>query len=358
MSDQRGAQAGVGADTAMPAGNSEAEIVSRIEGLLDDTPPPRQRRQPAPAPEPTEIPTESGADEAPDDAGPDDSPTTGDDDDREEAEPEGGEESTAPAIEPPTSWSAQDKALFSQLPPEAQQVIARRESERDRVVQQRTQEIAEQRKAFEQHWGAIQSERQQYETNLQQLLRVALPEAERFANVDWQRLATEDPSGYVRLTAERDALRGRVGAIQAELQQVQSAQQQEAARHYATVRAEQHQKLVELLPDFGDPEKGPKLASEMRGWLQSQGFTPEEIGQVIDHRVLRVVERAMRADRAAAARESAEAKRSAAAPTVQQPGAARPRSDLTAAQRHQRNVERYQRTGKEADAIRMLMDRL
>lgn len=358
MSDERGAQAGVGADTAMPAGNSEAEIVARIEGLLDDTPPRRQpRQQPPPAapPEPQETETESAADEAADDAGPE--PATSEDDDREEAEP-GGEESTAPAIEPPTSWSAQDRALFSQLPPEAQQVIARRESERDRVVQQRTEEIATQRKAFEQHWGAIQQERQHYETNLQQLLRVAAPEVERFANVDWQRLATEDPSGYVRLTAERDALRGRIGAIQSELQGVQAAQQQDAARHFATVRAEQHQKLVERLPDFGDEVKGPKLAGEMRSWLQEQGFSAEEIGQVIDHRVLVVVERAMRADRAAAARQSAEAKRSVAAPTVQQPGAARNRSELTAAQRHQRNVEQYRRSGKEQDAIRMLMDRL
>ena len=358
MSDQRGAQAGVGADTAMPAGNSEAEIVARLEGLLDDTPPPRrQPRQPATeaAPEPQETETESVADEAADDAGPE--PATSEDD-REEAEPEGGEELTAPAIEPPTSWSAQDKNLFSQLPPEAQQVIARRESERDRVVQQRTEEIATQRKAFEQHWGEIQQERQQHADNLQQLMRVALPEAERFANIDWQRLAAEDPSGYVRMTAERDALRGRLGAIQGEMQQVQAAQQQEAARHFATVRAEQQQKLVERLPDFGDPEKGPKLAGEMRSWLQEQGFSPEEVGQVIDHRVLVVVERAMRADRAAAARQSAEAKRSVAAPTVQQPGAARNRSELTAAQRHQRNVERYQRSGKEQDAIRMLMDRL
>ena len=247
-----------------------------LEGLLDDTPPPRrQPRQPATeaAPEPQETETESVANEAADDAGPE--PATSEDD-REEAEPEGGEESTAPAIEPPTSWSAQDKNLFSQLPPEAQQVIARRESERDRVVQQRTEKIATQRKAFEQHWGEIQQERQQHADNLQQLMRVALPEAERFANINWQRLAAEDPSGYVRMTAERDALRGRLGAIQGELQQVQAAQQQEAARHFATVRAEQQQKLVERLPDFGDPEKGPSSPARCVRGCRSKASAPRK----------------------------------------------------------------------------------
>jgi len=70
------------------------------------------------------------------------------------------------------------------------------------------------------------------------------------------------------------------------------------------------------------------------------------------------VERAMRADRAAAARVAAEAKRTTPAPTVQPPTASRGRSDTSAEKRHQQNMERYRRTGREEDAIRMLMDRV
>ena len=49
-----------------------------------------------------------------------------------------------------------------------------------------------------------------------------MPEAERFDQIDWTRLAQEQPADYVRMTAERDALRGRLGTIQQELQQVEA----------------------------------------------------------------------------------------------------------------------------------------
>ena len=247
--------------------------------------------------------------------------------------------------------------MFRTLPPEAQAVIARRESERDKAFSQKAQEIAQHRQALEATFGEIQTERASYAQNLQQLLFVAAPEAQRFANVDWQRLATENPADYVRMSAERDALRGRIGAIQGELQRVQAQAQQGQAQQFVQLRQVEQQKLVEAIPAFGDPEAGPKLASDMRAWLRGKGFSDAEIGQAVDSRLLVVAHLAMQADRAADARRQAETKRTPAAPqSVQPPGAGRQRSDTQAGQRRAQKMAALQKSGSEKDAISYLLE--
>jgi hypothetical protein len=353
MSETRQATGSEGA--AAPATSmSEAEVMAGIEGLLE--PPRRQRAQQTPPREPQEAPAapETGDDPAvgPEDPAPDDT---------EEAdlpdEPDGEAADTEPAaVEPPRSWSNADKEVFAQLPPEAQAVIARRESERDKAFTQKTQEIAQHRQALEATFGEIQQERSSYAKNLEQLLFVAAPEAQKFANIDWQRLASEQPAEYVRLTAERDALRGRIGGIQQELQRVSAQSQQAQAQQFAALRQAEMGRLVEKLPDFGDETKGPKLAGDMRAWLQQRGFADHEIGQVIDHRVLLVVNEAMRASQQAQARQQAEARRTNAAPNVQPPGAGRQRSDTRAAQVRQQKMGQLRKSGSEKDAISYLLE--
>ena len=352
MSDTPGTAAGGGGIAAPATEMSEAEVMQGIEGLLDDTP---RRQRPAPQTQPPPAATEPGSQDPA--AGPED-PAPGDEEEELQASDDG-EDDAEPSdqqVEPPGSWSKADKEIFESLTPEAQAVIARRENERDRAFKQKTEEIAQHRQALETTIGEVQTERTRYADNLQQLLYVAAPEAQKFAQVDWQRLAAENPADYVRLTAERDALRGRIGAIQGELQRVAQQAQQDQAQQFAVLKKAEHQKLVEALPDFGDPEKGPKLASDMRQWLRNQGFSDAEIGQVVDSRVIVVAEKAMRAEQVREARRQAETKRNTAAPVVQPPGAGRQRSDTAAAQRRNQKMAQLRKSGSEKDAISYLLD--
>jgi hypothetical protein len=353
MSETRQGAGSEGA--AAPATSmSEAEVMAGIEGLLD--PPRRQRAQQTPR-EPVEPPAApEPAPETEPGPGPED-PAPGDTEEADLPDEPDGEADTEPAaVEPPRSWSNADKEVFAQLPPEAQAVIARRESERDKAFNAKTQEIAQHRQALETTFGEIQQERSAYAKNLEQLLFVAAPEAQKFAQIDWARLAREQPAEYVALTAERDALRGRIGGIQQELQRVSAQSQQAQAQQFAQLRQAEMGRLVEKLPDFGDETKGPKLAGDMRAWLQQRGFADHEIGQVIDHRVLLVVAEAMRASQQAQARQQAEAKRTNAAPTVQPPGAGRQRSDTRAAQVRAQKMGQLRKSGSERDAISYLME--
>jgi hypothetical protein len=94
----------------------------------------------------------------------------------------------------------------------------------------------------------------------------------------------------------------------------------------------------------------------MRGFLQKRGFSAEEIGQVVDHRVLLVVDEAMRAERARTVRAQAETKLNGAAPTVQSPGSGRQRPDSQAAQRRGQKMAALQKSGNEKDAISYLLE--
>src|SRR5215471_16561422 len=113
------------------AGDAIAGLLFGGDEDAPSQPPPRPRDEPKP----------SGGDEPPD-TGADEIPPTGDDD-RSSGEPQ----PDAAAIEPPTSWNAEDKQAFAQLPPAMQQTIARREAQRGAALPQKAMEAADSARA-------------------------------------------------------------------------------------------------------------------------------------------------------------------------------------------------------------------
>lgn len=345
-----------------PGAMTEAQVMEGIEGLLSDErpkkrQPPRQlETRPLPGAEAPAVEEQGSQDPMP---GPED-PATGEEEEDYTPEPddalEGDDVAGHQGIEPPDSWiKAEDKDVFRALPPEAQAVIARRESEQNVAFTRKTQEIAETRKALQSTIETVQQRTDAYDQNLRQLLAVAMPEVEKFNQIDWTRLAQEQPADYVRMTAERDALRGRLGTIQQELQQVEAQRQQAHAYQFAQIRQVEQQRLVDAIPEYGDPEKGPAKIAGVRNWLSKKGFSDQEIGAVLDHRVLLVVEEAMQADRMKQVRQQAQQKRSNGG-VVQPPGASRAGPDNRAAQRRQQKMTALRQSGSEKDAIGYLME--
>jgi hypothetical protein len=53
-------------------------------------------------------------------------------------------------------------------------------------------------------------------------------------------------------------------------------------------------KLVNKIPDFADPGKASNLKNNMRSHLAKYGFNDSEIAQVYDHRILMLVNDAMK----------------------------------------------------------------
>lgn len=67
-----------------------------------------------------------------------------------------GTEQAKPVIEPPAMFTEADKETFRGLPPEAQDIVARRETERNADYDRKSTEIAEARKAVDAFQAAVQ----------------------------------------------------------------------------------------------------------------------------------------------------------------------------------------------------------
>jgi hypothetical protein len=309
-----------------------------ITGLLfaDETAP-APAGKPSGEPPPSEEPPDSGADE---------SRPTGPEDDKGPGE----QPPPAAAIEPPTSWNAEEKQAFTQLPPALQQTVLRRESQREAVLTQRSQEAAEARRAYDGERQAAMALRTEYLAGLTKMVALAAPEAAALNNVDWFRLAQENPAEHVRLQAQRDNLKSRLGAIEQEFVQGQQLMSQYQQQQLAEVVAKEHQALAQKMPDFGDPAKGNPLRKELGTYLRDAGgFSDQEINTAYDHRLVVLATKAMLYDKQIANAASADTKRNNVAAPVRPPGTSQD-NDRGPQTRLTRQVNRFARSNSVRDA--------
>ena len=183
----------------------------------------------------------------------------------------------------------------------------------------KTQKVAEERRATE----AVATQVAQVQQRAIDALAVA-EEIQRRAlgpEPDWDRLAAEDPARYLgeeRRWGQLQAIQAQRQALQAEAAQ---AQQVQLAQR---VKAETD-RLFEKIPAIKDKEAFKTWRGEMRTYGMEMGFTEAEIQQAYDHRLLVLLDKAYRYDKAMKAQPVQAAARPAAAPVLQ-PGAAAPRA--------------------------------
>lgn len=179
-----------------------------------------------------------------------------------------------PAIDAPRSWSAEDKAVFATLTPEAQAIVLAREEDRDRATSKAVTEAGQARKQAETEARTIAQYRAQMDAFLPQALQTF---ASRWEGVDWAEEARIDPVRAFQAKAQYDA-------EQAQIQQLQAAQQQaQAVEHQHHVRSVSAD-LEKLAPDLVDPKEGAGRVSALATFLlQEQGYSPENLKWATGH---------------------------------------------------------------------------
>ena len=167
----------------------------------------------------------------------------------------------------------------------------------------KTQELSEERKQMEslgQRYNSevaqIQSERQQYMMNLQQIIESATGDLQQFSTVDWASLKESDPIEYVTKREEFRESQEKIQAIQYQHEYARQKHLNEEETLKKTVVREEHKKLVESMPEWGEPEVQKKLASDLKSYGIEQGFTSEELSQLVDHRSVIVLLKALKYD--------------------------------------------------------------
>lgn len=250
---------------------------------------------------PQEIqPGETRGDDAPEETPVSETPDAGQSEPQETA-----------AIEPPVSWTADEKAEFATLPLATQQALLRRESERDRGISARLQEAAERNRQLDAQLQQSAAER----ANFSQVLRASIlqlnPELVRFQSVDWDKLAVENPAEWARQRQTYDSINGRMNAAIAQLQVLDQQSQQESQRRLSVYRQEEINKLLTKMPEWHDNAKREAENKELIGYLSKPdiGYTEQELLNIYDHRAIIVAKKAMLYDKMIAAQKAAQTKR-------------------------------------------------
>lgn len=163
---------------------------------------------------------------------------------------------------------------------------------------QKTQEVASQRKAMEaQQQAFIQQATYQAQVMEQYGVVKALEaQLQQYQSVLTDELAQADPVRYMQL--DRQARQLQANHQQA-VQQMQNAWSQaqtinEERRQQALYEASQ--KLLDILPEWRNPDRASKERAKVTEFLSRSGYSPEEIGQASDPRAIAVALKAAKYD--------------------------------------------------------------
>ena len=163
----------------------------------------------------------------------------------------------------------------------------------------KTQDISEQRKEFEElskqytdEISQIQNERGQYVQALEHAIKTSLSGAEQFANIDWERLRSEDPVEFALKKDEYRDLQDKVRQNQQEQASIQQKQQEDYRKNLKEHLKKENDLLLEKMPEWGDSKKQKGIAEGIRTFAKSIGFSDEEIGGLSDHRSLITIHKA------------------------------------------------------------------
>ncbi len=182
-----------------------------------------------------------------------------------------------PPVEPPRSWTKEEKEEFASYPREAQEKIARREQERETALRRGQNEHAEKLKALTAREQAAEQARLQYEQALPALMQALQTQMQgEFSDIktmeDVQRLANEDWPRY----AKWDAAQKKVAAVMQEAQAAQMRQQQVQQQQWQEFAKTEDQKFIDAHPEFRDAAKLREAGELVLKTLTNSGMTREE----------------------------------------------------------------------------------
>lgn len=120
----------------------------------------------------------------------------------------------------------------------------------------------------------------------------------RFENVPWEQLRAENPSEWAAQRRELDEVNSRLTQAKAEInQKAQQAQQQNLQQQQMWLnqqRQKEYEALTAAWPEMADPEKAESERTKLIGFLSKAGFSDQEIGNAVDHRIILMARDAMR----------------------------------------------------------------
>lgn len=245
----------------------------------------------------------------------------------------------------PDFWSAEDKAWWKQIPPEARPLIKKYEQQRIEFANRKAQEAAEtSKKAMEEatKYGATAEQHAAWwQQNAQKFEQTFI---DRWKGVDFNKLSAENPAEWARLSQLRQDEHAMLTQAATQAQQSQQIAQTRQKQAFEESKVAEHAKVAAKLPEyFGTPEKAAKTYEDMGKYLFSKGIPAERINTIHEAPIIEMALKAMLYERA---QTKASSVTSSGAPN--NPGNAAPKriEPGPAQQRGNRNSEAIRQVGE------------
>lgn len=167
---------------------------------------------------------------------------------------------------------------------------------------QKTQELAQVREQMSQQVEAIKQHENVVAEHLTLALKVIEPQLAELANTDWDQLAQSDAYEYQEKRIALDQAQARYQQIQDAAKAMLAQRQQETEQRMNAVRSAEAEKLRLLIPDVADPKKGRELVHNIKTYaMDNVGLSEQEVGNIVDHRLIGVLNKARMYDELQAA---------------------------------------------------------
>lgn len=157
---------------------------------------------------------------------------------------------------------------------------------RQKDYTQKTQQVADLRRQIEVQAEAVKAEAEFQKAHFEKAVQAhALnTQLQQFAQIPWAQLAQEDPGRYLQLDRQQRELQEAAYRVNAELQQAGQKFQEERGQLKQKAQAKCIEELKRDFKDFG-----PDLLRTLDETGKSFGFSGEELAQVTDPRMIRVL---------------------------------------------------------------------
>jgi hypothetical protein len=217
--------------------------------------------------------------------------------------------------------------------------------QRSKDYTQKSQALAEQRKAMDaerEHLEQVKQERMAYAQKLKALDSFL---SQQNKGEDLEVLKETDPIGYAVKVAEQSQREKQLAVVRAEQQRIaqqQQAEQQQSLQNHLKAESE---KLASVIPELNTP-KGDAIRKEIREYAKSVGWSDQELASVYDHRAVLTLYKAMKFEQLQKGKPET-LKKVQQAPKMLKPGTSTP--DTKSSQDKQ-VMQRLRQSGKVRDA--------
>lgn len=205
----------------------------------------------------------------------------------------------AVADEAPEFWSADDKAAWQDVPEGLRPMLRKYEQQRIAFVNEKTREAAQVREeAVRVAQGAVGVVEQAAAWWQQNGPAFQQAFADRWSQVDWNKLAADNPAEWTRLKQQRDHEATLLVEANRRGQAEIAVANERAERALFEARQVEHAKLAKKLPEYFGPDVSAKTYDDLGNFLFAKGIPADRINAIHEAPIIELALAAMRFEQA------------------------------------------------------------